>query len=221
MLDWTHSRLGEIWISNEGMRSWRWRWPVALAVGLRGGYHFVGCAAVANQLAAAWMWLTGAIHAEYGSLILSHFLLFCETHDLVWELIRVSEKRMKNSFVKIIDNIFEKWRRWVISFKSMVTFSNPCGQQFPRYSLGHFRGFGRGHSPWKAVVPKRLNKTSRMSFGAICDGNHLWYNLAISDFLNFHFYDVFLTFHFITPPVRKKIAVLGWRNKVCCLFWRS
>ena len=36
----------------------------------------------------------------------SYFLLFCETHDLVWEI--VTEKRMKNCNVKIIDNVFEK-----------------------------------------------------------------------------------------------------------------
>ena len=36
------------------------------------------------------------------------FLLFCETHDLVWEIISVSEKRMKNCIVKIIDNVFKK-----------------------------------------------------------------------------------------------------------------
>ena len=35
-------------------------------------------------------------------------MLFCETHDLVWEIISVSEKRMKNCIVKIINNVFEK-----------------------------------------------------------------------------------------------------------------
>ena len=35
-------------------------------------------------------------------------MLFCETHDLVWEIISVSEKRMKNCIVKIIDNVFDK-----------------------------------------------------------------------------------------------------------------
>ena len=35
-------------------------------------------------------------------------MLFCETHDLVWEIIRVSEKRMKSCIVKFIDNVFEK-----------------------------------------------------------------------------------------------------------------
>ena len=35
-------------------------------------------------------------------------MLFRETHDLVWEIISVSEKRMKNCTVKIIDNVFEK-----------------------------------------------------------------------------------------------------------------
>ena len=36
-------------------------------------------------------------------------LLFCKTHDLVSEIISVSEKRMKNCrIVKIIDNVFEK-----------------------------------------------------------------------------------------------------------------
>ena len=35
-------------------------------------------------------------------------MLFCDTHDLVWEIISVSEKRMKNCNVKIINNVFEK-----------------------------------------------------------------------------------------------------------------
>ena len=35
-------------------------------------------------------------------------MLFCGTHDLVWEIISVSEKRMKNCIVKIIDNVLEK-----------------------------------------------------------------------------------------------------------------
>ena len=35
-------------------------------------------------------------------------MLFCESHDLVWEVISVSEKRMKNCIVKIIHNVFEK-----------------------------------------------------------------------------------------------------------------
>ena len=37
-------------------------------------------------------------------------MLFCESHDLVWEIISVSEKNMKKTvpIVKIIDNIFEK-----------------------------------------------------------------------------------------------------------------
>ena len=39
---------------------------------------------------------------------LLYFLLFCKTHDLVWEIISVSEKRMKNCIVKIIDKVFEK-----------------------------------------------------------------------------------------------------------------
>ena len=59
---------------------------------------------------------------EYGSLnsnSLLYFMLFCETHDLVWEIISVSEKRMNDCIVKIIDNVVEKkCRRWVISFKS-------------------------------------------------------------------------------------------------------
>ena len=109
---WTHSRLGEIWIYNEWIRSWlRNSEP-------RGGYHFVGCAAVANQLAAAWMWLAGAIPlSTVHSSSFLYFLLFCETHDLVWEVISVSEKRIKNCIVNIIDNVWKKWRRWVISRK--------------------------------------------------------------------------------------------------------
>ena len=35
-------------------------------------------------------------------------MLFCDTHDLVWEIISVSEKRMKNCILKIINNVFEK-----------------------------------------------------------------------------------------------------------------
>ena len=35
-------------------------------------------------------------------------MLFCETHDLVWKIISVSEKRIKNCIMKIINNVFEK-----------------------------------------------------------------------------------------------------------------
>ena len=35
-------------------------------------------------------------------------MLFCDTHDLVWEIISVSEKRMKKCIVNIINNFFEK-----------------------------------------------------------------------------------------------------------------
>ena len=88
-------------------------------------YHFVGLAAVANQLAAAWMWLAGAMPLNtVHSNSLLYFSVFCETHDLVWEIISVSEQRMKNCIVKIIDNVFEKRQRWVISFKGSVPPSN-------------------------------------------------------------------------------------------------
>ena len=100
---WTHSHLGEIWIYNEGIRS-------SLSYSEPGGgYRFVGCAAVANQLAAAWMWLAGAMQlTTVHSNSLLYLMLFCETLDLVWEIMSVSEKRMKNCIVKIIDNVFEK-----------------------------------------------------------------------------------------------------------------
>ena len=39
---------------------------------------------------------------------LLYLMLFCETHDLVWEIISISEKRIKNCIVKIINNVFEK-----------------------------------------------------------------------------------------------------------------
>ena len=39
---------------------------------------------------------------------LLYFSVLCETHDLVSEIISVSEKRMKNCIKKIIDNVFEK-----------------------------------------------------------------------------------------------------------------
>ena len=39
--------------------------------------------------------------------ILSVFF-FCETHNLVFELISISEKRMTNCIVKIIDNVLKK-----------------------------------------------------------------------------------------------------------------
>ena len=53
---------------------------------------------------------------EYGSFKLLYFLLFWETHDLVWEIISVSEKRMKNYIVKIIDNVFEEMTKVVYFF---------------------------------------------------------------------------------------------------------
>ena len=84
---WTHSHLREISIYNEEIRS-----PLKNSEP-GGGYHFVGCAAVANQRAAAWMWLAGAIPlGTVHSNPLLYLMLFCETHDLVWEIISVSEK---------------------------------------------------------------------------------------------------------------------------------
>ena len=59
-----------------------------------------------QQLECDWLapYLLSTVH----SYSLLYFLLFCETHELVWEIISVSEKRMKNCIVKIIDNVFEK-----------------------------------------------------------------------------------------------------------------
>ena len=60
------------------------------------------------------LWLAGAIPLNtVHSNSLLHFLLFWETHDLVWEIISVSEKTMKNCIVKIIDNVFEKMTKVV------------------------------------------------------------------------------------------------------------
>ena len=40
------------------------------------------------------------------SYSLLYFLLFCETHDLVCEIINVTEMRMKNcTYCKIVDNV--------------------------------------------------------------------------------------------------------------------
>ena len=114
----------------------------ALAVALRGGYHFIGCAAVANQLTTAWMWLAGAMPVEYGSLILVYALLFCETHDLVWKIIIVSEKRMKNcNYCEHNWQYFRnKWRRWVISFNP-----RPAGVWLVTRPAG---GGGGQRAPW-------------------------------------------------------------------------
>ena len=46
---------------------------------------------------------------EYGSPQTCFYtLLFCDTYYLVAEIISVSEKRMKNCIVKIINNVLEK-----------------------------------------------------------------------------------------------------------------
>ena len=92
------------------------------------------CPISSQQLECDWLapWLLSTVHTYW----LLYFLLFCETHDLVWEIISVSEKRIKNCIVKIIDNVFEKWQRWVIPFcrdsyarhrmvcRSRILFSN-------------------------------------------------------------------------------------------------
>ena len=54
-------------------------------------------------------WPLSAVHSN--SLL--YFLLFWDTHDLVWEINSVSEKIMKNCIVKIIDNVFEKMTKVV------------------------------------------------------------------------------------------------------------
>ena len=53
-------------------------------------------------------------------------MLFCDTHDLGWEIISVSEKRMKNCIVKIINNVFEK---------------NDEGGLFPLKEIAHLSHF--------------------------------------------------------------------------------
>ena len=52
--------------------------------------------------------MNGTMLSMVHSYSLPYFLLFCETRDLVWEIISVSEKRMKNCIVKIRGNVFEK-----------------------------------------------------------------------------------------------------------------
>ena len=88
------------------------------------------------------MWLASAIPlSTVHSNSLLYFLLFWETHDLVWEIISVSEKRMKNCIVKIIDNVFEKWRKWFISFKRKETTHNyfwPPSQCLGKYAVGKY-----------------------------------------------------------------------------------
>ena len=61
-----------------------------------------------QQLECDWLApyrLVGTVHSNSFYI---YTLLFCETHDLVWEIISVSEKRIQNCIVKIIDNVFEK-----------------------------------------------------------------------------------------------------------------
>ena len=88
------------------------------------------------------MWLASAIPlSTVHSNSLLYFLLFWETQDLVWEIISVSEKRMKNYIVKIIDNVFEKWRRWFISFKRKETTHNyfwPPSQCLEKCAVGKY-----------------------------------------------------------------------------------
>ena len=108
---WTHPHLGKkIWICNEGIRS-------SLRNSEPGGrYHFVGCAAVANQLAAAWMWLAGAIPFN---TVHSNWLLCFVILRNPWFSLGNNKcfwKENEKLHCEIIDNVFEKWRRWVVSF---------------------------------------------------------------------------------------------------------
>ena len=93
---WTHSRLGEIWIYNEGMRS------CLRNAELRGGcaagrYHFRRLRG-GGQSARSSLNVIDWRHACWVRFTHTRFyaLLFCENNDLVWEIISVTEKRMKN-----------------------------------------------------------------------------------------------------------------------------
>ena len=70
--------------------------------------------------------MIGWRHAiEYGSLKLaSLLLLFCKTHGLVWEITSVSEKRMENCIVKIIDNVFENDGGGLVPFMKLGVMDN-------------------------------------------------------------------------------------------------
>ena len=63
-------------------------------------------------------------------------MLFCENHDLVWEIISVSEKRTKNCIVKIINNAFEKNNvSGLFPLTSNTIFKNVKCQNMTSYRL--------------------------------------------------------------------------------------
>ena len=106
-LGWTHSRLGEIWISNERMRYYSVWSGVArrLRQSPIGGQSPISsretARVVVNVIVAVWR----IYRKVYSYFLLYKFLLFCETYDLLCEIMGVSEKRMTSCIVKIIYNV--------------------------------------------------------------------------------------------------------------------
>ena len=90
-------------------------------------YHFVGWAAVANQLAAAWMWLAGAmpfstVHSNsllYFSVILRNPWFSLGNNKCFW---KENEKLYCENYWQCFR---KKWRRWVISFNGAMKIPRP------------------------------------------------------------------------------------------------
>ena len=113
---WIHSRLGEIWIYNEGIRSQR-SWKVVASLPLLVPLRRLGGG---GQSARSSLNVIGWRHAvEYGSLKLAS-LLFCYFAN-PWFSLGNNKCFWKENEKLHCENYWQcfrkKWQRWVISFK--------------------------------------------------------------------------------------------------------
>ena len=82
-----------------------------------GGRCVVAVARITSSVGRRWPissqqlecdWLAPCRWVRFNQTLFFTFLLFCETHDLVWEIISVSEKRMKKLYYENYWQCFRK-----------------------------------------------------------------------------------------------------------------
>ena len=168
---WIHSRLGEIWIYNEGIRS-QLSWEVVASLPLPVPLRRLGGGGQSARSSLNVIWLAPCRWVRFTQTRFFTFLLFCETHDLVWEVKSVSKKRMKKLYCENYWLCFrkKKWLRWVISFKPQSSLSSSslyesanCAHKSKHWNKTHYNIQGISAAVWQC---------SRGERGTFCHGAH-------------------------------------------------
>ena len=130
-------------------------------------YHFVGWVAVANQLAAAWMWLAGTmplstVHSNsllYFSVILRNPWFSLGNNKCFW---KENEKLYWENYWQCF------WRRWVISFNMLMSFYHWDWRVLTRVPAS-LLAFHITHHSTQAREPNQVSEPGKWTSNFKCD----------------------------------------------------